>query len=55
MRLHRHFDGDDGGDDDDDDDDDDEYTNLYLSASCAFYSYTPHFLLALLCSPYVAV
>ena len=27
--------------DDDNDDDDDEYTNLCLSASCAFYAYTP--------------
>ena len=28
---------------DDDDDDDDEYTNLsFTSASCSFYSYTPH-------------
>ena len=26
----------------DDDDDDDEYTNTF-SASCSFYSYTPHF------------
>jgi hypothetical protein len=31
-------------DDDDDDDDDDEYTNLYLSASCSFYSYINHLL-----------
>jgi hypothetical protein len=29
--------------DSDDDDDNDEYTNLCLSASCPFYSYTPHF------------
>ena len=29
--------------DDNDNEEDDEYTNLCLSASCSFYSYTPHF------------
>jgi hypothetical protein len=35
-----HYDDDDG---DDDGGGDDEYTNLFLSASCSFYSYIPHF------------
>jgi hypothetical protein len=35
---------DNNGDDDNNDNDNDEYTNLSItSASCSFYSYTPHF------------
>ena len=36
-------------------DNDEEYTNLYLSASCSFYSYTLHFPSPSPCLPYLAI